>query len=211
MSEIGFDDGALFQALSEDKHTTVKRKFDKNGNCVSEITTRWTYWDAVMVIGGPALIFGIVNLVKSLGQNIDKWFSEDEQAWIKEHPGLFLAVGPISMKKAFKFVDQAEDQVVALKAVNRLGLYGFAHQIKENWGLTDMAPGDEWKPIEDSKISNWDTIFTLSTGEYLIQFVQADGPNIQTWKYANGKDVGNDMDEVLRLFTQANAEGYTGP
>ncbi|GAJ15343.1 unnamed protein product [marine sediment metagenome] len=133
--QVGFDEGALFEVMAKPKRVKVTRKFDDDHNCIEETTSTLSYWDAVMIIGGPTLIFAMVSAIKWIGMKLPDWLGEDEANFYLEHPLLMLAAGPAGSKivyEAYKFAtDPSDVQKVLAGASGRLML----SQVSENWGF----------------------------------------------------------------------------
>ncbi|GAJ12686.1 unnamed protein product, partial [marine sediment metagenome] len=169
--QIGFDEGALFEVMAKPKRVKEVFKRDKNGNIKEKITTNFSYWDAVMLAGGPALIFAMVSSIKWIGQKVSDVMTDDEKAWYKDHYYLYLCLGPAGMKAAYEFVDQAEDQGEALAKVSAVGWKMYGRQIVENWGFgRDNWPigqkNPAWEPVPESDVQQWKLVNTIQGGEY---------------------------------------------
>lgn len=211
--QIGFDEGALFEVMAKPKRTKVSRKFDKDGNCIEEITTSLSYWDAVMIAGGPTLIFAMVSSIKLIGQKLGEWLEDDEVQFYLEHPLLVLGAGPGGAKvvwEAYKFT-QGKDERVRKMLDTPTGKLMLA-QVRENWGLGhDGAVSDkDWVTAEEAIEANWkaDTGDRITQGEYagyeLRSFTQPDGTVTQHWYtpegVATGAGMGNQPILVTALF-----------
>lgn len=202
MSEVGFDDGALFDTLSQPKRTKVVRVFDDAGNCIEEVTTTQSWWDVIMITGGPVMIMAVVGLVKTITSKVPEWFDETETSWIKEHPLAFLALGPIG----FKLMYQKAEIAGTVSDINKQYGAGFlVRQLAENWGFTPGEPKDTahegWHPDPSTVTDNWTATITLSTGERLMRYGSS-----TSWVYADGRQVTT-LQEAVRLFQQARDEG----
>ena len=131
MSEFGFDEGSLFDTLSKPKHTIEKFTYNDDGTVKKKTTTVTSYWDLVMAVGGPALLFMIWNIVQRIGSTVPDWFSDEEVRLVKEHPLAFLALGPLGFKIGYN----------RAKAANRVAEWsttigkGWIEQIVQNYGL----------------------------------------------------------------------------
>lgn len=151
--QLGFDEGALFDTLSKPKYTIETFKYDSEGRVKSKHTKVVSYWDTVMAVGGPALIFGIVAIIKRLSTIAPDWFDEKEQNWIKEHPAAFLALGPIG----FKLICKKADGLNLLDNLDKMiGVQGWIAQMKENWGVTDGDRGGLDIQSVDTTALSWD-------------------------------------------------------
>jgi hypothetical protein len=131
--QVGFDEGALFNTLSKPKHTVEKFTYNDDGTVLKKTTTVKSYWDLIMIAGGPALIMLIVGLIKTIGTRIPSWFSDKEKDFIKEHPLAFLAMGPIGFKLAFKKADTVA-KIAKLDDTSQAALW--LGQIAENYGIS---------------------------------------------------------------------------
>lgn len=155
MSEFGFDEGSLFDTMSKPKWVETKYWYDDDGNVIKKREKIVSYWDAVMAVGGPTLIFLIVNLIKAIATRGPDWFTDEEQKFIKKYPWAFLALGPVGFKIAYKKASMSQelyDELAGEKGdMITTSPERWLAQMKENWGIADPTtfggvPKELWDP-----------------------------------------------------------------
>ena len=153
---LGFDEGKLFEVLAKEKYVEERFTYNKDGSIKKRTLTTVSWWDTVMAAGGLALVFAIVALVKTISAKIPDWYDEDEQAAIRENPGMFLALGPIGWKLARKKASVTADLLG--KATGSLkeqaDLFTYFNALRTNYGLTLPAETRADQPNPDSFVTH---------------------------------------------------------
>ena len=146
MSELGFDEGALFHTMSKPKHVIEKFKYNEDGTVKSKKTTTISYWDAVMAVGGPTLVFTIWYMIQRLGK-LGDWYEENVRGDpTKER--LFKIGGPGLL---WVYENRREDMEKIV--VSTAPISGWMAQIADAWGLVDMPDLMEHKAQSGSMLS----------------------------------------------------------
>ena len=148
--QVGFDEGKLFEVLAKEKYVEEKFTYNSDGTVKKRTLKTVSWWDTVMAAGGLSLVFAFVALLKTIASKVPEWYDEEEQAEIRENPGLFLALGPIGWKLARKKADLAADLLgkATGSVKEQADLFTYFNALRTNYGIVLPAEtrGDQRNP-----------------------------------------------------------------
>ncbi|GAH02890.1 unnamed protein product, partial [marine sediment metagenome] len=129
--------------------------YNKDGTVKKRTLKTVTWWDTIMVAGGISLVFAIVALIKTISSKIPDWYDDEEQQEIRDHPGLFLALGPIGWAIARKRAGIAAKTADAATGVPKemADLFTYFQTLRSNYGIVLPEENRPDQPLSDSFVT----------------------------------------------------------